>query len=558
MLGQKKCSRKNYFTLRLAQFHLFNLRTNKKAKLLNGASSVQQTTTGNGEISNNNNGGYQLLQNGNGGNYGKTSSHYQHLPHNGSGSGTSGPNNGNSSNYSLQQQQQQQHSQNHHYQQLQQSHIYGSSAEDHYELTQAQYGHTNGSVGCGSSSSRPNGPNLVNKQLVLPFVPPSFPNNSLDGITHLIKPSEYLKSISDKRSCPSSARSTDSEDYMHIQVSNQHPVTFDPPKPPPPPPLPMTPLTQHNTINSSDRNNTVKSISLNTQNPHHQDTTTRKQHQPLSAISIQDLNSVQLRRTDTQKVPKPYQMPARSLSMQCLSSTNDTYLKTDLIAELKISKDIPGIKKMKVEQQMANRFDSEHYSEITKQFTANNYVDQIPDKDPAGNVIPDWKRQMMAKKAAEKAKKEFEDRMAKEAENRRLSQIPQWKRDLLARREETENKLKAAVYTPKVEENNRVADTWRLKNRAMSIDNISMVSCATEIISSHVNKENGFGANGSQQNGHSDNRSVNGDSPQQNTNESQHQQQPTQQQQQQDDEDNENIIPWRAQLRKTNSRLSLI
>lgn len=90
---------------------------------------------------------------------------------------------------------------------------------------------------------------------------------------------------------------------------------------------------------------------------------------------------VQLRRTDTQKVPKPYQMPARSLSMQCLSSTTDTYLKTDLIAELKISKDIPGIKKMKVEKQMANRFDSEHYSEITKQFTASNYVDQVSAED---------------------------------------------------------------------------------------------------------------------------------------------------------------------------------
>lgn len=63
--------------------------------------------------------------------------------------------------------------------------------------------------------------------------------------------------------------------------------------------------------------------------------------------------------------------------MQCLSSTTDTYLKTDLIAELKISKDIPGIKKMKVEKQMANRMDSEHYSEITKQFTADNYVDQV-------------------------------------------------------------------------------------------------------------------------------------------------------------------------------------
>lgn len=67
---------------------------------------------------------------------------------------------------------------------------------------------------------------------------------------------------------------------------------------------------------------------------------------------------------------------------------------------------------------------------------------QIPDKDAAGNVIPDWKRQMLAKKAAERAKKEFEMRMAREAEDRRLSAIPQWKRDLLARREEAENKLK--------------------------------------------------------------------------------------------------------------------
>jgi len=124
---------------------------------------------------------------------------------------------------------------------------------------------------------------------------------------------------------------------------------------------------------------------------------------------------------------------------------------------------------MKVEQQMANRVDSEHYMEITKQFSGNNYVDQvsfgqlmpaegypsdrwlrggtkiylqIPERDQAGNAIPDWKRQMMAKKAAERAKKDFEERMAQEAESRRLSQIPQWKRDLLARREETENKLK--------------------------------------------------------------------------------------------------------------------
>lgn len=54
---------------------------------------------------------------------------------------------------------------------------------------------------------------------------------------------------------------------------------------------------------------------------------------------------------------------------------------------------------------------------------------------------------MLAKKAADKAKKDFEERLAQEAENRRLSQIPQWKRDLIARKEEAENKLKYIVLT---------------------------------------------------------------------------------------------------------------
>lgn len=49
---------------------------------------------------------------------------------------------------------------------------------------------------------------------------------------------------------------------------------------------------------------------------------------------------------------------------------------------------------------------------------------------------------MLAKKAAEKAKKEFEERLAREAEDRRLSAIPKWKRDLIARKEEAEHKLR--------------------------------------------------------------------------------------------------------------------
>lgn len=48
---------------------------------------------------------------------------------------------------------------------------------------------------------RERGPNLVNKQLVLPII--AFPNSTANESNHLIKPSEYLKSIvTDKRSSP--------------------------------------------------------------------------------------------------------------------------------------------------------------------------------------------------------------------------------------------------------------------------------------------------------------------------------------------------------------------
>lgn len=49
---------------------------------------------------------------------------------------------------------------------------------------------------------------------------------------------------------------------------------------------------------------------------------------------------------------------------------------------------------------------------------------------------------MLAKKAAEKAKKEMEEQLQKEAEEKRLQSIPQWKRPLLAKKEETENKIR--------------------------------------------------------------------------------------------------------------------
>lgn len=75
---------------------------------------------------------------------------------------------------------------------------------------------------------------------------------------------------------------------------------------------------------------------------------------------------------------KTFSAPTRSMSMQCLSSTNEAFLsqKTDLIAELKMSKDIHGIKKMKVERARLDH-DKETYSELTRQFTASHFVDQV-------------------------------------------------------------------------------------------------------------------------------------------------------------------------------------
>lgn len=195
----------------------------------------------------------------------------------------------------------------------------------------------------------------MNKQRVLPFVPPSFPGSG--DSNNLIKPSEYLKSISDKRSSICSTRNSDYEETIVITEERKEEIkSFNGPPPPPLPPVEPTPFIK----------------------PKETEELTKKQSQPLSAISIHDLNSVQLRRTDKMIASKTFSAPTRSMSLQCLQSESYLAQKTDLIAELKMSKDITGIKKMKVERaKVEEKQEKEMITEISKQFTATNFVEKV-------------------------------------------------------------------------------------------------------------------------------------------------------------------------------------
>lgn len=83
---------------------------------------------------------------------------------------------------------------------------------------------------------------------------------------------------------------------MKIELASNQTVCPEPPRPPPlPPPIAAIPNTNGESNGQNSKTNTLNSTSSSIPAPPPpQDTATRKQQQPLSAISIQDLNSVQV------------------------------------------------------------------------------------------------------------------------------------------------------------------------------------------------------------------------------------------------------------------------
>uniref|UniRef100_A0A0P4YCD1 GPI-anchored adhesin protein PGA55 n=1 Tax=Daphnia magna TaxID=35525 RepID=A0A0P4YCD1_9CRUS len=229
---------------------------------------------------------------------------------------------------------------------------------------------------------------------------------------------------------------------------------------PPPPPLPAI-LEDDHSVHYVRPVTSAPTGSQTQQHlqPHHAPLApTNSLSQPLSSISILDLQSVQLRKTDN-KLAKTVSAPSKPSAS--LPIVEVIPVQQDLIAELKTCKDISvvGIKKLKVERAKEEvQQEQSQAKEFEKQFTYDNFLEKVPDKDLTGAVIPDWKRQMLARKAAEKAKKEAEEQRQRELEEKRQQSMPAWKRQLLQRtsttseRKEVEDTKQIPKHSHPIEE----------------------------------------------------------------------------------------------------------
>ncbi|KAK0063803.1 espin, partial [Biomphalaria pfeifferi] len=82
---------------------------------------------------------------------------------------------------------------------------------------------------------------------------------------------------------------------------------------------------------------------------------------------------------------------------------------------------------------------------LTGQFDPKNFLDQIEKVDASGLVIPEWRRQVLAKHAAEKAQKEYEEKKLFEDNEERFKNVPAWKRAIIEKKEAEAREAAAAA-----------------------------------------------------------------------------------------------------------------
>ncbi|KAG8235843.1 hypothetical protein J437_LFUL015636 [Ladona fulva] len=239
--------------------------------------------------------------------------------------------------------------------------------------SQAETGPTESNTRREVEAPHQRAPKPVQRQLVL-ILPPHFPV----GDNALVKPSEILKSIGAKGASgrpqspadtmPSTTRVEVSQEEVIEEVVETSSVMSIPACGPKPPPLPGT----SSSVATDQGMGTIHG-------------NVKQQQQPLATISIHDINSVQLRRTE--KLTKTLSAPPMTSTTTSQKSLNivttsaggaqQAYIshKENLIAELKMSRDISGIKKMKVEKAKEEEMhEKEMFVEISKQLTADNFV----------------------------------------------------------------------------------------------------------------------------------------------------------------------------------------
>ncbi|XP_074654309.1 uncharacterized protein LOC141908254 [Tubulanus polymorphus] len=70
-------------------------------------------------------------------------------------------------------------------------------------------------------------------------------------------------------------------------------------------------------------------------------------------------------------------------------------------------------------------------------FSPENFMDDVPKMDKSGREVPQWRRLMLARQLAERAKTDHDIKQKKQKEEERLSKLPPWKREMIQRKEMT-------------------------------------------------------------------------------------------------------------------------